>query len=335
MLYGKVKNVNKPVSRIVFGTATPVLFNAFRSVYGEAPDFKERLDRAFKLLDDMYALGINCFDCADHYGEEPLGEWLDSRGLYDKVVVLAKGAHHNRWRKRVTDFDILHDAHNTLAKLKTKKLDMYLLHRDDPTVAVGPIMDALNRLHDEGKIGVLGASNWTIERFQEANDYALKHGMQPFTVTSPNFGLADQVNDPWGGGCVTISGPNGAAARRFYAENGIPVFAYSPLARGLFSGKFTSAHPEEAAKFMDEAGLKGYACPENFERLRRCELLAAEKQAPVAQIAMAWIFNRQPLDVFALSGSTHVENMKLNIAASEMKLTSAECAWLYLEVEAR
>ena len=86
---------------------------------------------------------------------------------------------------------------------------------------------------------------------------------------------------------------------------------------------------------MDEAGLKGYACPENFERLRRCELLAAEKQAPVAQIAMAWIFNRQPLDVFALSGSTHVENMKLNITASEMKLSSAECAWLDIETETR
>ena len=154
-------------------------------------------------------------------------------------------------------------------------------------------------------------------------------------MTSPNFGLADQVNDPWGGGCVTISGPNGAAARRYYAENGVPVFAYSPLARGLFSGKFTSAHPEDAAKYMDEAGLKGYACPENFERLRRCELLAAEKQVPVAQVAMAWIFNRQPLDVFALSGSTHVENMKLNIAASEMKLSPAECAWLDLETDDR
>lgn len=335
MIYGSVAGVRLPVSRIAFGTATPKMFAAFRSVYGEAPDFEDRLQTAFHLLDEMYALGINCFDCADHYGEEPLGEWLEARGLRDKVVILAKGAHHNRWRKRVTDFDILHDAHNTLAKLKTDCLDMYLLHRDDPEVPVGPIIDVLNRLRDEGKIGVFGASNWTLERFQEANDYALKHGLQPFTVVSPNFGLADQVNDPWGGGCVTISGPSQRAARSFYAENGIPVFAYSPMARGFFSGAFDSAHPERAAAFMDEAGMKGYACAENFERLRRCELLAQERGVPVAQIAMAWIFNQQPLEVYALSGSTRVDNMRMNIAASAFALSPQECRWLDLETQSR
>ena len=333
MIYASVPHVDKPVSRIVFGTATPKMFAAFRSVYESAPDFDQRLQTAFALLDSMYALGVNCFDCADHYGEEPLGEWMEARGLRDKVVILAKGAHHNRWRKRITDFDILHDCHNTLAKLKTDHLDMYLLHRDDPSVPVGPIVDVLNRLYDEGKIGAIGASNWTLERFQEANDYALKHGLQPFSVVSPNFGLADQVNDPWGGGCVTISGPNGRAARRFYAENHIPVFAYSPLARGFFSGRLDSAHPERAGELLDEAGVKGYCCPENFERLRRCEILAKEKGVPVAQIAMAWIFSHKDLDVFALSGSTNVENQKLNIAACAYPLSTEECAWLDLECE--
>lgn len=333
MIYGSVPQVDKPVSRIVFGTATPKMFAAFRSVYEEAPDFDQRLQTAFELLDSMYALGVNCFDCADHYGEEPLGEWMEARGLRDKVVILAKGAHHNRWRKRVTDFDILHDAHNTLAKLKTDHLDMYLLHRDDPSVPVGPIVDVLNRLHDEGKIRAIGASNWTLERFQEANDYALKHGLEPFRVVSPNFGLADQVNDPWGGGCVTISGPDNRAARRFYAENHIPVFAYSPLARGFFSGRLDSAHPERANEVLDAAGMKGYCCPENFERLRRCEILAKEKGVPVAQIAMAWIFSHRDLDVYALSGSTRVDNQKMNIAACEYPLTEDECAWLDLECE--
>ena len=96
MEYGHIDHVSKPISRIVFGTAMPTLFAAFRSVYGEAPDFPQRLDAAFRLLDDMYAEGVNCFDCADHYGEEPLGEWLEARGLRDEVVILTKGAHHNR-----------------------------------------------------------------------------------------------------------------------------------------------------------------------------------------------------------------------------------------------
>ena len=333
MLYGNHPQVDKPISRIVFGTAMPVMFNAFRSVYGEAPDFDARLKAAFDLLDDAWAEGINCFDCSDHYGEEPLGEWLEARGLTDKAVILTKGAHHNRWRKRVTDFDILHDAHNSLAKLHVKKLDIYLLHRDNPEVPVGPIVDVLNRLHDEGKIGLFGASNWTVERLEEANEYAAKHGLVPFGAVSPHFSLADQVNDPWGGGCYTIAGASDNASRRFCAENGLPVFAYSAMCRGFFSGRLDSAHPEKAAEVLDAPAIKGYACEANFERLRRCEILAKEKNLPVSQVALAYIFNQRDLDVYALVASSSRERMKLNIAASEIRLTDAECAWLNLEGE--
>lgn len=331
MKYGNVEYVDRPISRIVFGTATPVMFAAFRSVYGEAPDFRERLDAAFALLDDVYAEGVNCFDIADHYGEEPLGEWLEARGLRDEVVILAKGAHHNRWRRRITDFDILHDVHNSLAKLKTDRLDLFLLHRDDPEVAVGPIMDALNRCVDEGKLGAIGVSNWTIPRIEEANDYALKHGMRPFTVSSPNFGLADQVEDPWGGGCVTIAGPSNREARRWYSERRMPVFAYSAMARGFFSGRVKSADPQTALQAMDPPGLKGYACPENFERLRRCEVLAAEKGLTVAQVAMAWLFNQRALDVYALVSATKRAHMRANVEAMDVALTDGECRWLDLE----
>ncbi|MDO4867640.1 MAG: aldo/keto reductase [Clostridia bacterium] len=333
MEYGHIDHVSRPISRIVFGTAMPTLFAAFRSVYGESPDFPQRLDAAFRLLDDMYAEGVNCFDSADHYGEEPMGEWLEARGLRDKVVILTKGAHHNRWRKRVTDFDILHDVHNSLAKLKTDRLDIYMLHRDDPEVPVGPLVEALNRCYDEGKLGAFGASNWTVERFEMANDYAARHGLQPFTVASPNFGLADQVEDPWGGGCVTISGPANRAARKWYADNHIPVFAYSTMARGFFSGRVRSDDPEGAKAVMDAPGLKGYACPENFERLRRCELLAKEKGTTVAKIAMAWIFNQRDLDVYALVATSRRENMHANVEASEIRLTDEECRWLDLETD--
>ena len=331
MLYGRIDQVDIPVSRLVFGTAMPVMFNAFRSVYGEAPDFEQRLKSAFELLDGMFAEGVNCFDCADHYGEEPLGEWIEARGLRDRVVILTKGAHHNRWRKRVTDFDILHDVHNSLAKLKTRRLDLYLLHRDDPDVPVGPLMDALNRCHDEGKIGAFGASNWTVERFEAANEYAEKHGLSPFTVVSPNFGLANQMEDPWGGGCVTISGPSDNKARRYYSAHGIPVFAYSVMARGFFSGLVNGDDPESAKRIMDAPGLKGYAHPENFERLRRCETLAKKKGLTVPQIAMAWIFNQRDLDVYALTSTGHPENMRMNAQASEIVLTDGECRWLNLE----
>lgn len=335
MEYGHIRYVDKPISRIVFGTATAKLFAAFRSVYGNSPDFAERRQAAFDLLDMAYAHGINCFDCADHYGEEPLGEWLEERGLHDKCVILGKCAHHNAFRKRVTDFDILYDAHNALVKLRTKKIDIYLLHRDDPSVSVKPIVDVMNRLHDEGKVGAFGVSNWTLERMIEANEYAEKCGLIPFTVNSPNFGLADQVNDPWGGGCVTISGPANRGVRKWHADNAMPVFAYSPLARGFFSGKLKSDRPEDAASLLDEAGVKGYCASANFLRLKRCEELAKEKGVSVPLIAMAYIFSQPGLDTYALTGSTNPENIRMNIEALSLKLTENECRWLDLETDKR
>ena len=328
MLYGTIPHVDRPVSRIVFGTAMPTMFNAFRSVYENAPDFPQRLQAAFDLLDAVYALGVNCFDCADHYGEEPLGEWIVSRGLQDKVVVLAKGAHHNRWRKRITDFDILHDAHNSLAKLGVKKLDLYLLHRDDPAVPVGPIVDVLNRLYDEGKIGAFGGSNWTRARIEEANEYAAKHGLQGFTVSSPHYSLADQVCDLWGGGCVTLTGADGAAERAYYAHTHMPVFAYSSLARGFFSGKFTSDQREKAEQLLDPFAVKGYLAPVNLERLRRCEELSARKGASVSQIALAWLFAQSDLDLYALISTSSPARMRQNIDALDLKLTDGECRYL-------
>lgn len=334
MNYGNIKYVDKPVSRLLFGTAIPEMFAAMRSVHGEEPDFAQVLDRAFALLDSIYAMGINTFDCANHYGEEALGEWMKDRGLLDKVVVLTKGAHHNAWRKRVTDYDILSDAHDSLKKLNRDYIDIYVLHRDDPTVPVGPIVEVLNRLHREGKIGAFGASNWTHQRIAEANAYAQAHGLIPFTVSSPNFGLADQVADLWGGGCVTISGPANREAREWYAAQKMPVIAYSSLGRGFFSGRVQSSRPESAREVLDSFAQIGYISDDNFRRLARAEELAAEKGVKVPQIAMAWIMN-QPLDVYAVVGSSNPERMKSNIEASELKLTEAECRWLDLEIDQR
>jgi len=148
---------------------------------------------------------------------------------------------------------------------------------------------------------------------------------------SPHFSLCEQVADPWGGGCYSIAGAKDNESRRFCAENGLPVFAYSSLCRGLLSGRVDSAHPEKAGEVVDAPGLKGYGCPNNFERLRRCEELAKQKNLSVPEIAMAWIFNQRDLDVYALVSTTSRERMRMNARAAEIALSDAECAWLNLE----
>ena len=327
MDYEKIPYVDKQISPIVFGTATPALFAAIDK---SRADLEECRQKAFGLMDDVFAAGINCFDCSDHYGEEILGEWIELRGIRDKVVIFSKCAHPNQWRDRVTDFDILYDIHNAQVKLRTNYVDIYMLHRDNPEVPVGIIVDTMNRLYDEGKIGAFGGSNWTHQRIEEANEYAAKHNLIPFTVSSPNFGLAEQVDNPWVGQCVTLSGPENKAARKWYVDNNIACFAYSALARGFFSGAFKSTEPEKAKEILDEAGIKGYFCESNIERLRRAEILAQEKGVSVAQIALAFIF-KNPMNTFLLTSPVNEKQIKENVAAGSIELTADEVLWLDLE----
>ena len=321
----------KKLSKLVFGTATPKLFRAVAEGASEQ-DQKE----AFSLLDEVFENGVNTFDCAAHYGEEIMGRWMQERQNREQCVVITKCAHPNKWRNRVTDYDILSDLHDSLKKLQTDYIDIYMLHRDNEEVPAGVVVDVMNRLLREGKIRVYGASNWRHERIEEANRYAREHGLEEMRVSSPNFGLAEQIADPWvddahfGNGCVTISGKNNKPAREWYAKNKLPVFAYSSLARGFFSGMFRSDEPEKAKQMLDRPGILGYFCEENFEKLRRCEILAEKKGKTVAQIAMAWIFN-QRFEVYAISSPITKEQLLSNIEAMDLKLTEQELLWLNLE----
>lgn len=322
MLYTEIPYVEKKVSRIFYGTAG--------DPFSKGGDGNE-------LLDAILATGVNAFDTARRYGksEKSLGKWIESRDVRDKIVLLTKCAHPDIFgRKRVNEKEIRKDFKKSAQYLNTEYFDIYLLHRDDPKVAVGEIVEVLNELHAEGKIGAFGGSNWTHQRIEAANEYAYAHNLVPFSVSSPNYGLADQVKDPWGGGCVTISGPANEDARNWYAENQMPVIAYSSLGRGLFSGRVKSNEIDKAGKMMDAFALKGYGYPENYERLRRCEVLASKKNATVPQIAMAFIYN-QKLNTFAVVSTKNPDRMQQNIDALSICLTEEECRWLDLKEEQR
>lgn len=318
MKYETIKYVKTPLSKIVFGCAIPAM------IKGEDAD---------GLLDEIYAQGITAFDTAENYGlsELSLGHWLRKKKCRSKVVIISKGCHPYGGRDRVTPECLKHDIEQSFERLGTDYIDIYMLHRDDTKVSPGPVLEILNEYHKAGKIGAFGGSNWTHERIREANQYAAEHGLVPFTVSSPNFGLCDQIDDPWGGGsgCVTISGPSNADARKWYAENKIPVLAYSSLGRGMFSGKVKSNDREGAKKILDANAVKGYCYPENFQRLARAEQLAKEKGLTVPQVALAWILN-QNFDVFPLVSVSRGESMQSNIRALDVEFTEEEVNWLDL-----
>lgn len=313
-LYTKIEGIDKEVSRILLGT-------------GFLPD----VDDYDAWLTGILDTGVNAIDTARVYpdSEKTIGKWLEKTGVRDKVVILSKCGHPDGSVKRVNRRAMLADLDKSLEELRTDYIDIYILHRDDPSVEVAEVIETFNEMKARGKIGLFGGSNWTYRRIEEANEYAYKKGLEPFSVSSPSFGLADQLGVVWDDTCVTISGKAGEEARKWYAQNQMPVVAYSSLGRGLFSGRLKSTDADNAEQYLDMFAMRGYAFPDNFERLRRCEILAKEKEVSVPQLAMSWIFH-QKMNMFAVVSTSSPVRMQENIKALAIDLSEKESDYLNL-----
>lgn len=321
MEFGLVPGIDKPFTRLVQGT---IMIR------------EDDLPGSFALLDAVFDLGCTTFDTARHYGrgnEAIVGRWVRERGLRDQVAIIGKGAHHSPERKRVTPADIASDLDESLGQLGMERIDLYLLHRDDPGVPVGPIVEALNEHLRAGKIAAFGGSNWTHERIAAANAYAAEHDLVPFVASSPQFSLAEQAEPPWPD-CVSISGPAGAAAREWYRVENMPIFAWSSLAGGFLSGRYDRENLQTATDPAAERTRRSYGTEANFRRLDRARELAGERGLTVTQIALAYAL-AQPLNLFALVGSESREEFAANVTAEAVDLGPAELAWLDLRRETR
>jgi len=174
----------------------------------------------------------------------------------------------------------------------------------------------LNEHIQTGRIRAIGGSNWTVERLQEANDYAAKNGLVGFTFNSPNLSLA-KAQEPYWEGCIS--------ADRTYCDwhekQQMPLLSWSSQARGFFTGRFT---PEDRSNadlvrvFYNEA---------NWERLRRAEDLAREKGANTIQIALAYVLN-QPFPTCAIIGAQNDAELISCRDGAEIVLTDEEIRWL-------
>ena len=323
MRYGNIPGVTKPVSRLVQGTANTVFDPS-------------KPEQAFALLDLAMEYGVNTFDTAHVYGEgneSTLGRWVRERGVRDQVAILAKGAHPYDGRQRVTPKDIESDMTESMKRQGVDYFDLYVLHRDDPDVPVGPIVEALNAHQKAGRIGAFGGSNWSHGRIKAANDYAAAHGLTPFAVTSPNYSLAEMYVEPWAA-CISISGPAGQEARDYYAQSGIAVMPWSSMATGFFSDLYHRDNLDTFASddYFAQLCIKCYCGETNFQRLDRVRELAKSKSLTSAQIALAFTFS-QPMNLFPLISSLTADQFAANAAAIEMTLTPAELAYLDLKTD--
>ena len=320
MEYAKFEGIEKKVSKFFMGT------------FGMFPD---NMEKHFTVLDAAYDLGITAIDTARAYDSEPtVGEWLATRGNRENIVLLSKGCHPDDGVERVTPEAIDEDLKVSLEALKTDYLDIYLLHRDNPSLPVGPIVEKLNEIKAAGKVRAFGGSNWTHTRLEEANEYAYAHNLTPMSVSSPNFSLAEQVKNPFAPGCVTIAGNKNAEAQAWYTKNQMPVLAYSSLARGLFSGRITRELLAENPDAIDQFCRIGYCYEENFVRLDRCKEIAADKGCTIPQVAMAYVLDC-PMNAFPIIGAANRSEIESSLGALKVKLTPQEVLYLELKADSR
>ena len=312
---GQIPGLDRPVSHIFFGTANPPVSTDEYAAAG--------------LFDRILSCGVNAFDCARSYGraENALGKWMESRGNRKQVTVLSKCGDIRDGIVLVNRSVITEQLHQSLDALRTDHIDIYLLHRDDPNTPVEEYIDTLNEFQNSGKIRVFGVSNWMHQRIETANRYAASHGLNGFSVSSPNYGLARQLEDPFGGGCVTLFGPENADARDWYIRNQMPVISYSSLGRGFFSGRFKSFDYESARRVLDIYAQKGCLYEENMQRLQRAEILAEKYGSSVSEIAMRYVFS-SPMNVYAVVNTTSAERMKMNLRASVHPLSPEDINYL-------
>jgi aryl-alcohol dehydrogenase-like predicted oxidoreductase len=300
MTYGEVPGLGKQVSRLVMGV-----------------DNQLTLPHAATMFDDFVERGGTTFDTAYIYGggrgEKLLGQWVKSRGNRDEIVVIGKGAH----TPYCDPESLTRQLFESLERLQTDHVDLYLMHRDNEEIPVGEFVDVLDSHFQAGRIKAFGGSNWSTARFDEANAYAAAHGKQPFTLLSNHLSLARAYDVPWAG-CRHVSDDESQAWLR---ERQVALFPWSSQARGFFTGR---AKPEDRS---DEELVRCFYSDGNFERLRRAEELAGKYGVGATAIALAWLLH-QPYPVFPLIGPRQLSETRTSLPGLSVELSAQDVTWL-------
>lgn len=306
MKYLQIPGVDKKISRLVMGC-----------------DNQQSLSHMAIMNDHFFERGGNAFDTAWIYGgglmERLLGQWIRSRGIRSETVIIVKGCH----TPACDPYSLSWQLRDSLDRLQTDYADIYMMHRDNPRIPVGEFVDVMNEHVRAGRIKVFGGSNWSLERVEQANDYARKKGLQGFGVVSNNFSLARMVDPIWSG-CISASDPE---SRAWFTRTQTPLLSWSSQARGFFL-------PGRAApdKQDDKELVRCWYSEDNFKRLERAKELAKKHGATPINIALAYVLC-QPFPTLALIGPRKLDETRTSLPGLTVELTPQEVRYLNLEID--
>ena len=297
----------------------PLVFGG--NVFGWTADEKT----SFDLLDAFTGAGFNAIDTADVYSrwapgnqggesEAIIGKWLKRSGIArDKVVVITKvGSDMGQGRRDLRRRWIVEAVENSLKRLQTDHIDLYLSHWPDPQTPYEETLEAHASLVKAGKVRAFGTSNFDAGQLQASFEVADKAGLPRYGALQPEYNLYDRA------------GFEGALADLCRKED-LGVITYYSLASGFLTGKYRTKADTEG-KTRGE-GVVHYLDGKGLRILAALDKVAAETGATPAEIALAWL-TAKPAVTAPIASATSLAQLASLMKAAALTLSTEQMAAL-------
>lgn len=309
MDYVRFGQTGMMVSKLCLGTMT----------YGRPTErwpwaLNEEQSRPF--IQKALELGINFFDTADVYtagaSEEVVGKALRDFAKRDDVVIATKvfnamGSGPND--KGLSRKHIMSAIDASLKRLGTDYVDLYQTHRWDYNTPIEETMEALHDVVKAGKARYIGASSMYSWQFAQALYTADLHGWTRFVSMQPHYNLIYREEE--------------REMIPLCQDQKIAVIPWSPLARGLLTGKRTKERNETERSKTDAFGKTLYNESSDFDIVNRLTEIASVKGLPNAQVALAWMLSK-PAVTAPIIGASKPGHLEDAVAALTVKLSDEE-----------
>jgi aryl-alcohol dehydrogenase-like predicted oxidoreductase len=290
----------------------------FGSAEGTSAISKVDQKLAGELVAEALDAGVNFFNTADAYSagqsELLLGKALGNRRA--GVVVATKVGFRTGEAlisAGLSRRHIIAAAEDSLRRLGTDYIDLYLAHLVDPYTPLEETLEALSFLVQQGKVRYVGFSNWPAWQAAKAIGLQREHGWARFRA-------AEMYYSPIGRELEYEVVP-------FALDAGIGIVVWSPLAGGFLSGKYTRADPTGSGGRLAELSVVPVDRERGYVVVERLREIGESYGATPAQVALAWILTR-PGVTSVLVGASTLAQLRENLGASALQLNAAELSAL-------
>ncbi|MGZ3998869.1 MAG: aldo/keto reductase [Flavisolibacter sp.] len=270
---------------------------------------------SFEVLDAFIDAGFNFIDTADSYStwapgnkggesETIIGNWMKSRNNRDKVLIATKVGSDMGQGKSLKKKYILEEVEASLKRLQVNQIDLYQSHWDDLSTPVEETLEAYQQLVKQGKVRVVGASNFTKERLGEALKASKEAGLPRYQTFQPRYNLYDRQEFE-------------REYEQICLQEKLGVIPYYGLAMGFLSGKYRSQ--SDLSQSARGKGVQNYLTPRGMKILGALDTVAKRFEVTQATIALAWLIAR-PAITAPIASATGVQQLQQLVKAATIKL---------------